>query len=205
MAKSTKDSYILGMFLVVFLVLPSAIRCSGDLNRHRLFVQADRTLSSISNQLIAQATELVDNVVEDLLVLDSQNTILMGYLDSFDAFTAVSGNRTQEKLDTFYGVVGDYLDSDTTGDPLRLSTIETQLIALCLQRNGFDRWKRTVQQRTNQLQKFINKKLRKHLDTLDNEDRVAVERRWKRTIARGGTRRLEKLREFVQWLGKFRD
>ncbi|XP_022226797.2 uncharacterized protein LOC111077009 [Drosophila obscura] len=205
MIKSRQDSYILGVFLLCFLVVTPAIRCSGDLNRHRLFVQTDRTLSSISNQIIAQATELVDNVVEDLLVLDSQNTILMGYLDSFDAFTAVSGNRTQEKLNSFYDVVGDYLDSDTTGDPLRSSTIETQLIALCLQRNGFDRWKRTVQQRTNQLQKFLNKKLHKHLDTLDNEDRVAIERRWKRTLARGGTRRLEKLREFIQWLGKFRD
>ncbi|EDW35906.1 GL16961 [Drosophila persimilis] len=200
--KSRQDSCLWGVCLLVFLAIPRAIVCSGDQNRHRLFVQADRTLCSISHQLIALATELVDNVVEDLIVLDSQNSILMGYLDSFDAFTAVSDNRTEEKLDTFYGVVGDYLDSDTAGDPLRPSTIETQLIALCLQRNGFDRWKRTVQQRTNQLQKLLHKKLRKHLDSLDPEDRLAVERRWKRTLARGGPRRLDKLREFVQWLGR---
>ncbi|KAH8238700.1 hypothetical protein KR038_004992, partial [Drosophila bunnanda] len=184
---------------------PSLIYSAGDQSRHRLFLQSDQALATITNQLVVQAIELVDNVVEDLLVLDSRNTILMGYLDSFDAFTAVNPNRTEEKLRFFYVVVEDYLDSDTTGDPLRLSSLETQLIALCLQRSGFDRWKRTVQTRTTQLQKLIYRKLRKHLETLDKEDRLAVERRWRRILTRGGPRRLEKLREFVKWLGKIRD
>ncbi|XP_017123662.1 uncharacterized protein LOC108143661 [Drosophila elegans] len=193
------------VFLLFALLAPSLIKSSGDLNRYRLFLQSDQALQTISDQLILLATELVDNVVEDLLVLDSQNSIVLGYLDRFDAFTAVNANRTEQKLSSFYGVVEDYLDSDTTGDPLRTSSIETQLIALCLQRNGFDRWKRTVQTRTAQLQKLIYRKLRKHLETIDREDRVAVERRWKRILTRGGPRRLEKLREFVKWLGKFRD
>jgi len=94
---------------------------------------------------------------------------------------------------------------NTTGDPLRTSSIETQLIALCLQRNGFDRWKRTVQTRTAQLQKLIYRKLKKHLESIDKEDRLAVERRWKRILTRGGPRRLQKLREFIKWLGNFRD
>ncbi|KAI8035963.1 uncharacterized protein LOC128256626 [Drosophila gunungcola] len=193
------------VFLLFALLTPSLIKSSGDQNRHRLFLQSNQALQTISDQLIFLATELVDNVVEDLLVLDSQNSIVLGYLDRFDAFTAVNANHTEQKLSSFYGVVEDYLDSDTTGDPLRPSSIETQLIALCLQRNGFDRWKRTVQTRTAQLQKLIYRKLRKHLETLDREDRVAVERRWKRILTRGGPRRLEKLREFVKWLGKFRD
>ncbi|KAH8400943.1 hypothetical protein KR009_001965, partial [Drosophila setifemur] len=184
---------------------PWVIHASGDQNRQRLYQQSEQAVSTISNQLIAQATDVVDNLVEDLLVLDSQNPILMAYLDRFDAFTAVNSNKTEEKLHAFYDVVEDYLDSDTTGDPLRYSSIETQLIALCLQRNGFDRWKRTVQTRTTQLEKVIYRKLRKHLDSLDREDRLAVERRWKRSLTRGGQRKLEKLREFVKWLGVFRD
>ncbi|KAH8290153.1 hypothetical protein KR054_000473, partial [Drosophila jambulina] len=184
---------------------PSVIHSAGDQSRHRLFLQSDQALATITKQLVVQAIELVDNVVEDLLVLDSRNTILMGYLDNFDAFTSINPNRTTEKLNAFYAVVEDYLDSDTTGDPLRLSSLETQLIALCLQRSGFDRWKRTVQTRTTQLQKLIYRKLRKHLETLDKEDRLAVERRWRRINIRGGPRRLEKLREFVKWLGKIRD
>jgi len=162
-------------------------------------------LQTISSQLVTQAIELVDYVVEDLLVIDSQNSVLLGYLDRFDAFTAVNANYTEEKLNAFYDVVEDYLDSDTTGDPLRTSSIETQLIALCLQRNGFDRWKRTVQTRTAQLQKLIYRKLKKHLESIDKEDRLAVERRWRRILTRGGPRRLQKLREFVKWLGNFRD
>ncbi|EDX08127.1 GD11627 [Drosophila simulans] len=66
----------------------------------------------------------------------------------------LDANKTEQKLNAFYGVIEEYLDSDTTGYPLRTS-IETQLIALCLQRNGFDRWKRTVQTRTAQLEKLI--------------------------------------------------
>jgi len=170
-----------------------------------LFLQSDQALQTISSQLVSQAIELVDYVVEDLLVVDSQNSVLLGYLDRFDAFTAVNANHTEEKLNAFYDVVGDYLDSDTTGDPLRTSSIETQLIALCLQRNGFDRWKRTVQTRTAQLQKLIYRKLKKHLESIDKEDRLAVERRWKRILTRGGPRRLQKLREFIKWLGNFRD
>ncbi|KAH8358294.1 hypothetical protein KR084_011836, partial [Drosophila pseudotakahashii] len=184
---------------------PSMIGAYGDQSRYRLYLQSDQALQTISNQLVLQAIELVDYVVEDLLVLDSQNSILLGYLDRFDAFTAVNANHTELKLSAFYEVIEDYLDSDTTGDPLRASSIETQLIALCLQRNGFDRWKRTVQTRTAQLQKLIYRKLKKHLESIDREDRLAVERRWKRILTRGGPRRLEKLREFVKWLGKFRD
>ncbi|XP_016977647.1 uncharacterized protein LOC108043447 [Drosophila rhopaloa] len=193
------------VFLLLALLAPSLINSSGDQCRHRLFLQSDQALQTITNQLVSLAIELVDDVVEDLLVLDSQNSVLLGYLDRFDAFVAVNANHTEEKLNSFYGVVEDYLDSDTTGDPLRASSIETQLIALCLQRNGFDRWKRTVQTRTTQLQRLIYRKLRKHLQSVDREDRLAVERRWKRILTRGGPRRLEKLREFVKWLGEFRD
>ncbi|KAH8283618.1 hypothetical protein KR018_009580, partial [Drosophila ironensis] len=184
---------------------PSLIQSSGDQSRHRLYKQSDQAIASISNHLLAQAIELVDNVVEDLIVLDSHNAVILNYLDRFDAFTAVNDTKTQEKLNAFYDVVEDFLDSDTTGDPLRLSSIETQVIALCLQRSGFDRWKRTVQTRTTQLKKVIYRKLKKHMETLDNEDRLAVEGRWKRTLSRGGSPRLEKLREFVNWLGKFTD
>ncbi|EDV55527.1 uncharacterized protein LOC6547981 [Drosophila erecta] len=193
---------ILGFLL---LLTASSLNASGDQSRYRLYLQTDYALQTISTQLVSQATELVDYVVEDLLVLDSRNPILLGYLDRFDAFTAVAANRTEQKLDAFYVVIEDYLDADTTGDPLRTSSIETQLIALCLQRNGFDRWKRTVQTRTAQLQKLIYRKVRMHLESIDREDRMAVERRWRRVLTRGGARRLEKLREFVQWLGNFRD
>nr|NP_001246452.1 uncharacterized protein Dmel_CG13488, isoform B [Drosophila melanogaster]AFH08205.1 uncharacterized protein Dmel_CG13488, isoform B [Drosophila melanogaster] len=193
---------LLGFLLVL---TPSLINTYGDRSRYRLYLQSDYALQTISTQLVSQAIELVDYVVEDLIVLDSQNSILLGYLDRFDAFTAVNANKTEQKLNAFYGVIEDYLDSDTTGDPLRTSSIETQLIALCLQRNGFDRWKRTVQTRTSQLQKLIYRKLRKHLESIDREDRLAVERRWRKILTRGGPRRLEKLREFVKWLGNFRD
>ncbi|XP_017044964.1 uncharacterized protein LOC108090689 [Drosophila ficusphila] len=187
--------------LLLSLLTPSAIKCSGDHNRLRLYSQSDQALQTISNQLILQAVELVDNVVEDLLVLNSQNPIILGYLDRFDAFTAINVNHTEQKLNSFYGVIEEYLDLDTNGDPLKASTIENQLISLCLQRSGFDRWKRTVQTRTVQVQKFIYKKLRRYLDSVDRENRVAVERRWKRISTRGGPRRLEKLKEFVKWLG----
>ncbi|XP_017005948.2 uncharacterized protein [Drosophila takahashii] len=191
--------------LLLALLAPALITAYGDQSRHRLYLQSDQAIQTISNQLVVQAIELVDYVVEDLLVLDSQNSILLGYLDRFDVFTAVNANHTELKLNAFYEVIEDYLDSDTTGDPLRTSSIETQLLALCLQRNGFDRWKRTVQTRTAQLQKLIYRKLKKHLESIDREDRLAVERRWRRILTRGGPRRLEKLREFVKWLGKFRD
>ncbi|XP_017077730.1 uncharacterized protein LOC108112399 [Drosophila eugracilis] len=192
-------------FLLLALITPSLIEAYGDQSRHRLFLQSEQALKTISSQLVLQAIELVDYVVEDLIVLDSQNSILLGYLDRFDAFTAVNANHTEQKLSAFYGVVEEYLDSDTTGDPMRANSLETQLIALCLHRNGFDRFKRTVQTRTAQLQKLIYKKLKKHLESIDREDRIAVERRWRRILTRGGPRRLEKLREFVKWLGKFRD
>ncbi|XP_016928293.2 uncharacterized protein [Drosophila suzukii] len=188
--------------LILALLAPSKIKAYGDQSHYRLFLQSDQALQTISSQLVTQAIELVDYVVEDLLVVDSQNSVLLGYLDRFDAFTAVNANYTEEKLNAFYDVVGDYLDS---GDPLRTSSIETQLVALCLQRNGFDRWKRTVQTRTAQLQKLIYRKLKKHLESIDKEDRLAVERRWRRILTRGGPRRLQKLREFVKWLGNFRD
>ncbi|EDV37089.1 uncharacterized protein Dana_GF11607 [Drosophila ananassae] len=193
------------LFVFLSMMYLSVIYCSGDQSRHRLYQQSDEAIATISNQLVSQAIELVDSVVEDLLVLDSKNPIILGYLDRFDAFTAVNETKTEEKLNAFYDVVEDYLDSDTKGDPVELSSIESQLISLCLERNGFDRWKRTVQTRTTQLNRVIYRKLKRHMDTLDNEDRLAVERRWKRTLSRGGPPRLEKLRDFVQWLGKFTD
>ncbi|XP_023030777.1 uncharacterized protein LOC6641065 [Drosophila willistoni] len=195
------------LFLISLLNIFTYINCSGDLNGYRLYSQADHSLTLITNQAITSAIEVVDNVVEDLLVLDSQNSIILGYLNSFDAFIAVSDNKTEETLDTFYKIVKSYMDDDVAE---KTSSIETQLIALCLQRHGFDRWKRTIQLRMGQFQKNLHKKLVKYLDTLDDEERAAVEHRWKHVGLREGAsggqqRRLEKLREFVRWLGKIRD
>ncbi|XP_033156716.1 uncharacterized protein LOC117138617 [Drosophila mauritiana] len=153
--------FVLVPLHILFQLTPSLIKAYGDQSRYRLYLESEYALQTISTQLVSQAIELVDYMVEDLIVLDSQNSILLGYLDRFDAFTAVDANKTEQKLNAFYGLIEEYLDSDTTGDPLRTSSIETQLIALCLQRNGFDRWKRTVQTRTAQLQKLIYRKLSK--------------------------------------------
>jgi len=126
-----------------------------------LTAQAEHNLAAITSHAVVKATELVDSVVDDLLIVDSQNTILLRYLSSFEDYLAISGNQTKEVLQAFYDIVDVYLDADAAE---KTSRIETQFIAFCLQRNGFDRWKRTIQLRTSQLLKSFGTKLKRYAD-----------------------------------------
>ncbi|EDW56685.1 GM15866, partial [Drosophila sechellia] len=101
---------------------PSLIKAYGDQSRYRLYLQSEYALKTISTQLVSQAIELVDYMVEDLIVLDSQNSIVLGYLDRFDPFTAVEANKTEHKLNAFYGVIEEYLSRPI---PAAVATIAT--------------------------------------------------------------------------------
>lgn len=148
---------------------------------------------------MAQATVVADSVVDDLLVLDSQNPMLLGYLTKLEKYLSISTNQTHETLENFYDIIEVYLDADA-GE--KTSDIETQLIAMCLQRNGFDRWKRTMQLRTSQIVKSFERKLRKYMETVDQEERTVLEQRWQQVSVRDGRRKLDKFRNFVNWLAK---
>ncbi|EDW00890.1 uncharacterized protein LOC6560948 [Drosophila grimshawi] len=188
----------LPVFLIAYLLLETrAVAGYGDLSRSRLTSQAEHNLAAITGHAMAQATELVDSVVDDLLVLDSQNSIMLSYLSNFEAFLMRSDNHTKESLQHFFDIVEVFLDADAAE---KTTSIEIQLISMCLQRNGFDRWKRTVHMRSTKLLKSFGKKIKKHLDTLDQEERIVIERRWKSVVTRGGQRKLEKFREFIKWL-----
>ncbi|ALC40965.1 CG13488 [Drosophila busckii] len=191
-------SSVVQFALLLLLLQSAAISGYGDHERHRLTSQAAHKLSAITNQAVAQATDLADNVVEDLLLLDSQNSIMLGYLTNFESFLGIGEQQANHTLENFFDIVSQFLDADAAE---QADTLETQLIAMCLQRNGFDRWKRTVQLRTTQLVKSFGRKLRKHLDTLDLEERVPVEQRWQHIETRDGQIKLEKLRKFINWLG----
>ncbi|KAH8299775.1 hypothetical protein KR044_005828, partial [Drosophila immigrans] len=171
----------------------------GDHSRSRLTKQAEHNLAAITGHAVVQATELVDGVVDDLLILDSQNSKLLDYLSSCERFLAVSNNQTKEVLQMFYDIVGVYLDADAAE---KTSKIETQLIAFCLERNGFDRWKRTIQLRTTQLVKSFGKKIKRYAETLDQEEREVLEQHWKMVSVRNGQRKLEKFRYFISWLAR---
>lgn len=142
---------------------------------------------------------MADSVVDDLLVLDSQNPMLLGYLSKLEKYLTISANQTHETLENFYDIIEVYLDADA-GE--KTSNIETQLIALCLQRNGFDRWKRTIQLRTSQILKSFGRKLKKYMETVDQEERTVLENRWQQVEVRDGRRKLDKFRNFVSWLAK---
>lgn len=193
---SVREGFLTWQLLLLQLTL---VACYGDLSRSRLTAQAEHNLAAITKHAMVQATELVDSVVDDLLVLDSQNPIILSYLSNFEAFLVTGDNHTKEALQSFYNIVGVYLDADVAE---KTSSIEIQLIAMCLQRTGFDRWKRTIQMRSTQLLKSFGKKLKKYMDTLDPEERLGLELRWKRVISRGGQRKLEKFRDFVTWLAR---
>ncbi|XP_034478313.1 uncharacterized protein LOC117784627 [Drosophila innubila] len=198
---NTQSSLIHGAFVLLFLSLlqSTPVSCYGDLARSRLTAQAEHNLAAITTHAVVKATELVDSVVDDLLFLDSQNTILLNYLSSLEDFLAISGNQTKEVLQSFYDIVGVYLDADVAE---KTSSIETQLISFLLQRNGFDRWKRTIQLRTTQLLKSFGTKFKRYTETLDQEERVVLEERWKLITVRNGQRKLEKFRNFVTWLAR---
>lgn len=138
-------------------------------------------------------------MVDDLLVLDSQNPMLLGYLTKLEKYLSISTNQTYETLENFYDIIEVYLDADA-GE--KTSNIETQLIAMCLQRNGFDRWKRTMQLRTSQIVKSFERKLKKYMETVDQEERMVLEQRWQQVSVRDGRRKLDKFRNFVNWLAK---
>ncbi|KAH8371597.1 hypothetical protein KR093_008151, partial [Drosophila rubida] len=178
-------------------MLTTSVRCYGDHSRSRLTTQAEHSLEAITRHAVVQATELLDGVVDDLLVLDSQNSRLRAYLSSCERFLAVSNNQTRGVLQLFYDIVDVYLDADAAE---KTSSIETQLVAFCLQRNGFDRWKRTVQLRTAQLIKGFGKKLKRYAETLDQEERAVLEQHWKLVSVRNGQRKLEKFWNFIGWL-----
>ncbi|KAM8713514.1 hypothetical protein ACLKA7_013779 [Drosophila subpalustris] len=198
---SKQSSLIHGalMFMLISLLQFTPVTCYGDLSRTRLSAQAEHNLAAITSHAVVKATELVDSVVDDLLMVDSQNKVLLSYLSSFEDFLAISGNQTKEVLQSFYDIVGVYLDTDVAE---KTSRIETQLIAFLLQRNGFDRWKRTIQLRTTQLLKSFGSKLRRYAETLDQEERAVLEQRWKLITVRNGQRKLEKFRNFVGWLAR---
>ncbi|TDG38867.1 hypothetical protein AWZ03_014711 [Drosophila navojoa] len=187
-----------GWLLLLLSPLP-LVASYGDLGRSRLTAQAEHSLAAITKRAMEHATELVDSVVDDLLVLDSQNPIILSYLNSFEVFLRHERNYTAAALQLFYEIVDIYLDADAAE---KTSSIEVQLISLCLQRTGFDRWKRTIQMRSTQLLKSFGKKLKRYMNTLDEEERLIVEQRWQQVSARGGQRKLEKFREFVGWLGR---
>ncbi|KAH8394669.1 hypothetical protein KR222_001452 [Zaprionus bogoriensis] len=178
---------------------PHHVSCFGDLSRSRLTTQAEHNLAAITSHAIAQAIEVADSVVDDLLVLDSQNPKLLAYLTRLETFLMSSGNQTQQTLQHFLDIVEVFLDADV-GE--KTADIETQLIALCLQRNGFDRWKRTIQLRTSQILKSFGRKLQKYMETVDEEERRSLEQHWKLVGERDGRRKLDKLQSFIGWLAR---
>ncbi|XP_034107134.1 uncharacterized protein LOC117569902 [Drosophila albomicans] len=201
---SKQRPFIHGASLLLLLLLLSllqftSVSCYGDHIRSRLTKQAEQNLEAITGNAVIQATEVIDGVVDDLLILDSQNSKMLDYLSSCERYLAVSHNHTKETLEFFYDIVDDYLDSDAAE---KTTNIETQLIAFCLQRNGFDRWKRTVQLRTNQLLKSFGKKIHKYAESLDKEERLVLEHHWKLVSVRNGQRKLEKFRDFISWLAR---
>lgn len=178
---------------------PLLVAGYGDHSRSRLTNQAEHNLATLTTHAVGQATLVADSVVDDLLVLDSQNPKLLDYLTKLEAFLGISANRTHETLQSFYDIVEIYLDADAGQ---KTSDIETQLIVLCLERNGFDRWKRTMQLRTTQILKSFGRKLGTYMETLDREERITLEQRWQQVSVRDGRRKLVKFRNFISWLAR---
>lgn len=184
---------------ISFQLQPTLVAGYGDHSRIRLTNQAEHNLATLTTHAVAQATLVADSVVDDLLVLDSQNPMLLGYLIKLETFLGISANQTHETLQSFYDIVEIYLDEDA-GE--KTSDIESQLIVLCLERNGFDRWKRTMQLRTSQILKSFGRKLKKYMETLDLEERITLEQRWQQVAVRDGQRKLDKFRNFISWLAR---
>ncbi|XP_030375467.1 uncharacterized protein LOC115624775 [Scaptodrosophila lebanonensis] len=190
-----------GSILLIFLSLFSPGSSSSRNSRNRLISYAQHNIATISSNAVAQANEIVEHMLEDLRVLNSHNTFVLGYQQRLIEFNAQAkysnriGNETDSTLNAFYDIVGVYLNADVPEKP-----IEVLLIEFCFQRNGLDRWKRTVHMRIGQLLKIIGDKLELFMDTLDSKEvREVIKQRWQSVKARGGQRKLNRLHEFLEW------